>query len=586
MPELDLKSDEGLRRACEEVEALMNEDGHAERLRARVALLQDVRATPPEQRSSVKFLERIWFDETLGSMGFGKAEPMSEAIAGEDFRRWFAERVAVDLPARDDRDRRVQALEQMRRALLERAKADVGWRPLLMVNTVLSALFPEELVHLPYQENLFGLLRAMGGHCSENYHVRANSWIRRRLEEALGPPEETVEAIARRQYLPSLLTARVWESEDDNAEEPPDQPERENVRAQAKPFSEVWTRFKALVEKQGLLFHRADVESLHLGLWAKERRHFAVLAGLSGTGKTQLAWNYGRALVGGADGETDRHRVLTVRVQPGWHDPAALLGYSNPLAGGAYQRTEFLDFLIRASGHPAEIHVCVLDEMNLSHPEQYLAPLLSAMEQEDGTVALHRGVAGGSGSGGARGADERELGDECDRADVPESLVYPANLVLIGTVNMDETTMGLSDKVLDRAFTLEFWGVEVAKWPGWAACELGDEGAAEVRAVLSELMAALQPARLHFGWRVINEVVRYLETRVREGCVIDANEALDRVIYAKVLPKLRGDDSPRFETALGECADVLRRRGLKRSATKVGELDEDRETTGSFRFWR
>ena len=560
MPALDLRSDEGLRRACEEAEALMEEETHAERLRARVGLLSEVRATPPERRSSVEFLEKIWFDETLGSMGHGKAEEMSEVIAGDDFRSWFAGRVAVKLPARDDGDSRVQALEQMRRELLARAKAHIGWQPLLMVNGVLSALFPEELIYLSYQDNLFGLLRAMDGHCSEHYHVRANSWIRRRLEEVMGSPGETLEALARRQYLATLLSTRLEESGNDEADDSPEQAQEESGPVKPDPFSEVWMRFEAFVEQQGLLFDRADVESLHLGLWANERRHFAVLAGLSGTGKTQLAELYGRAL--GSEDE----RLLTVPVEPGWHDPTPLLGYRDPLADGVYRQPEFLRFLIRADRSPEAVHVCVLDEMNLSHPEQYLAPVLSAMERRHGEFHLH----------------DRDG----DLQGVPSRLRYPPNLVLIGTVNMDETTAGLSDKVLDRAFTVEFWDIEVARWPGWNGCRLGEEAVAHVRNLLGELMTVLRPARLHFGWRVIEEVVRYLEVLAREGGKLGTGEALDRVIYAKILPKLRGDDSRRFETALGECVEVLQRHGLVRSAAKVKELDEDREATGSFRFWR
>ena len=593
MPALDLKTDQGLRRACEEAEALMEEETHAARLRARVALLQEVRATPPEQRSSVEFLEKIWFDKTLGRP-LSHVDEMSEAIADKGFRTWFAARVAVDLPARTDEAERVKALELMRRDLLEQARRSLGFQPMVLVNLVLSALFPEDLIHLSQGSRLLRLARETGGSMGQTAHLRANSWIRTRLEQVLGRPENTLEAIVRRQYLPELLADRLAEElkvraasraerasrPDTGADEPPEQAEEESGPVKPDPFSEVWTRFEALVNRQDLLFDRADVESLHLGLWADDQRHFAVLAGLSGTGKTQLACNYGRALVGGDADEADC-RVLPVPVQPGWHDPAPLLGYSNPLAGGAYQRTDFLDFLIQAAERPAELHVCVLDEMNLSHPEQYLAPLLSAMEQRRGSVALHR--VGGAGPGGAGNG---EVADPAERADVPESLDYPANLVLIGTVNMDETTMGLSDKVLDRAFTVEFWDVEVAKWPGWKKCKLDGGDAAEVQTLLADLMTKLRPARLHFGWRVIAEVVRYLEAREPNGGALDAKEALDRVIYAKVLPKLRGDDSPRYEEALGACGKVLRERGLKRSAAKVEELDEDREATGSFRFWR
>ena len=100
----------------------------------------------------------------------------------------------------------------------------------------------------------------------------------------------------------------------------------------------------------------------------------------------------------------------------------------------------------------------------------------------------------------------------------------------------------------------------------------------------TRLTDALSPARLHFGWRVIEEVVRFMEQREEQSAKLSVNDALDRVIYAKVLPKLRGDDSPRFRKALGDCRVALN--DLARSARKVDELIEDVEQTGSFRFWR
>ena len=179
---------------------------------------------------------------------------------------------------------------------------------------------------------------------------------------------------------------------------------------------------------------------LHLGLWANERRHFAILTGISGSGKTLLARKYGKALTGG------KPYFCEIPVQPGWTDPSFLLGYPNPLKGDSYERTRFLELLLNAIGKPNIPHAAILDEMNLSHPEQYLAPVLSAMETGN-ELELH--------------------GREDDFDGVPRFISYPKNLVLIGTVNMDETTMGLSDKVLDRAFTLEFWDIDVDNWPGW-----------------------------------------------------------------------------------------------------------------------
>ncbi len=133
-------------------------------------------------------------------------------------------------------------------------------------------------------------------------------------------------------------------------------------------------------------------------------------------------------------------RLLTVLVEPGWLDPTPLLGYRDPLVEGFYRQPEFLKFLLRASRDREAAHVCVLDEMNLSHPEQYLTPVLSAMEQPRGELHLHD--------------------NDGDLQGVPP--VLPIR-------------------------------------PTWSCS------------------GALRPARLHFGWRVIAEVVRYLEARALEG---------------------------------------------------------------------
>ena len=337
-------------------------------------------------------------------------------------------------------------------------------------------------------------------------------------------------------------------------------------RGRAVPsLGEVMRRFRDAVKEEKLRFADALVESLHLGLWADPQRHFAVLAGLSGTGKTQLAVQYGKALTG-FPGETGGP-VEVIAVQPGWHDPGPLLGYVNPLADGAYQRTEFLDFLLAASDDPETPYVLVLDEMNLSHPEQYFAPMLSAMERKGGEIALHRG--------------------DADKLGVKTGIPYPENLVIIGTVNMDETTMGISDKVLDRAFTLEFWDIVPDEWPGWSECALGEAEKSGVREFLADLTDALRPAQRHFGWRVIAEVVGFLELHTREADgKLDATAALDAVIYAKVLPKVRGDDTPRFRKCLEDTHKVLEGRNLEKCARKVKELQEDLEATGSASFWR
>ena len=313
---------------------------------------------------------------------------------------------------------------------------------------------------------------------------------------------------------------------------------------------------------QGVLsFPPRLVAQLHAGLWSHPVRHFAVLTGISGSGKTQLALRYAQALCNGTTGDSAHVRVIPV--QPGWYDPSALLGYVNPIQDASYRSAPFLDLLLRAAADPQQPHVVILDEMNLSHPEQYLAPILSAMETH-GWIDLH------------------SLGDES--TSVPMRVRYPSNLALIGTVNMDETTHGLSDKVLDRAYTLEFWDIEVGDFPGWSGVSLPGDLKDTTRTVLGELGAALAPVRLHFGWRTIDDVLGYLAFQAQAGA-LDA-DALDHVVYAKVLPKLRGDASPRFEKAFQDTHGILKRHALRRCLAKVEAMQDDLLATGSARFWR
>lgn len=305
------------------------------------------------------------------------------------------------------------------------------------------------------------------------------------------------------------------------------------------------------------------VNRLHAGLWNRShpRRHFAVLTGLSGAGKTLLAMCYAKGLWAG---QSEQEGWYVVPVQPGWHDPSSLLGYVNPIDNEIYVRTGFLDFLLRAHADPDRPYTVLLDEMNLSHPEQYLAPLLSAMET-GGDIELHA------------------LGDEV--GDVPARIPYPGNLVLIGTVNMDETTHGLSDKVLDRASVIEFWDIDVDAFPGWRTTGLEPTSVALVREVLGTLVKALRPVRLHFGWRTIGDVIGYVEAAT-DGGEFDTHAALDHAIYSKVLPKLRGEDTPRLRAAFDEVGAALRARNLSESANKVVELATDLRHLGSARFWR
>ncbi|ANG64884.1 hypothetical protein A8C75_21970 [Marinobacterium aestuarii] len=310
-------------------------------------------------------------------------------------------------------------------------------------------------------------------------------------------------------------------------------------------------------------FSRHIVSQLHIGLWAHPRRHFAILAGLSGSGKTLLAKRYGEALAAQYS-ETPSQNLFIQAVQPGWYDPTPLLGYINPLQPDTYVRPPLLDFLLRAAQHPDQPFTVILDEMNLSHPEQYFAPVLSAMES----------------------GDQLRLHNEGDAFDgVPDTIAYPANVAFVGTVNMDETTHGLSDKVLDRAFTLEFWDIDLTSYPNWGGHGLGVDQVKHTQDCLQALAEVLSPMRLHFGWRTVEDVLTYLALASKNNGYGFA-VMLDDVIYARVLPKLRGSESARLHDTLQRTMAVLEEHGLSRSRAKVASLRNDLAESGMMRFWR
>ena len=570
MPSIDLKSDDGLKAACAEVRSRID----PEQVREVAALIREVRDAPEDLRADLDFQSRIWHDLSLWRGGLmtrrktnaGLEYRAETFLEHGDFLAWFASQTAQPLP--EVSEQRVEKLTGLFHELLfDRIKPIIGWEPWVETLRTLACFFPEDFTALCNTGTLTGLVRAMGRKVSDDQPVRANRIILDRLDEVIGPPSDGLTGIADRMLLVRELGTSLNPNEESVG--PPDDEDslprgHRYWDDKLPPIHELWETLVRSAETENLRFDRALVEALHLGLWADDQRHFGVLSGLSGTGKTQIALRYAMALTG-AESDTGGP-VEVISVHPGWHDPGPLLGYVNPLTGG-YTRTEFLDFLLAATDDPDQPHVLILDEMNLSHPEQYFAPILSAMEIRDGEIPLHR-------------EDDEKLG-------VPRGVAYPANLVIIGTVNMDETTMGISDKVLDRAFTLEFWDIAPEEWPGWDGCGLGEAEKSKVRGILVELTEALSPARRHFGWRVIKEVVGFLKGRAQDsGIELPSEDALDQVIHAKVLPKLRGSDTGRFRNCLDATLGVLKKHGLARCAEKVEALKDDLEATGSCSFWR
>ena len=257
-------------------------------------------------------------------------------------------------------------------------------------------------------------------------------------------------------------------------------------------------------------------------------------------------------------------RVAFMSVRADWTDNRAMLGYYNPLTE-RYMPTPLLRLLLHAA-QDEEPHFAILDEMNLAKVEYYFSDFLSAMES--GTeMALHS--AGDSVFAEIDGED----------VSIPERLAVPPNVLFTGTVNIDETTYMFSSKVLDRANVIEFHDVDLDGYAGEPvradeflihddidlAALLRSSPArrhdyvelpAGARSLLTSIHGVLADYHLHFGYRVANEVGRYvrLTRRTLGDAAIDI--ALDLQVLQKVLPKLSGNRA-RLERPLWKLVCLL-----------------------------
>jgi len=313
------------------------------------------------------------------------------------------------------------------------------------------------------------------------------------------------------------------------------------------------------VKNLGGVFPDTLVHRYHVAMNHQAQKHFVLLTGISGTGKTLLARCYSYAVVGIPDLKLANDNFMLIPVRPDWTEPAHLLGYLDSVTG-KYRSTRFLEALIRANGNrDMPMFVC-LDEMNLAQPEHYFADIMSAMET-GGDIHLHD-------------VDEAEAG-------VPNSIPWPANLYIVGTVNMDETTRPFSPKLLDRANVIDMSEVDIPTYLTAIASDpaCAHAGDAAFGPFINDLHAALEPFGLHFGYRTVKEMVKFLGFANAKSLL--TGEALDVQVHQKILTKLKG--SRRHSGVLDQLETLFA--GLPKSLAKVRQMKQDLDEFESFQYW-
>jgi hypothetical protein len=332
---------------------------------------------------------------------------------------------------------------------------------------------------------------------------------------------------------------------------------------------------------------------------------FVILAGVSGTGKSKMAELVAEFYSAARTAETsttvvsnpevgnefifvagsvkpERDRFALVPVRPDWIDNQSIMGFVNPISG-RYESTLALDLMLRASASlerstvkaAAPRFFMLLDEMNLARVEHYFSDWLACSEsrrlQPDGTISqqpipLHRHAEAKASILGGGDSDSSDIS-------VPSALAIPTNLIVTGTVNIDETTFGFSPKVLDRSMVIEFndvdldgmrRGVAVTEEHGYrfpdtlplfrlATAETFQALPQETHNHLVAINRIMEKAQLHFGYRSAAEISLFME--VYNSILPEDDEdtmmlrALDGALLQKVLPRIQGNRA-RLEATL------------------------------------
>lgn len=390
-------------------------------------------------------------------------------------------------------------------------------------------------------------------------------------------------------------------------------------------------------------------------LTAMRTKPFLLLAGISGTGKSRIVKKMAFDSCPASplrDDYTSPGNYKLIEVKPNWHDSSELLGYESQINGAHYVVTPFIQFLVKAMKYKDVPFFVCMDEMNLAPVEQYFAEYLSVLESrtlEEGEITSEALIPASIFNKYEDTLKKEIFGRKVENSnmnslfpnatqDAPteyscseEEKIYellkekglrlPSNLIVIGTVNMDETTHQFSRKVIDRAMTIEmniddsekpfkdfFKGdselryleepisLDVFKPSVVSASEALNELEKlgvnvkkiieEVPSLLNSLNQALNGTPFKIAYRVQNELVVYIYNLYLKDNTMDVGKlmstAMDDILMFKVLPRIEGDEDM-LETSLKELATFVS--PYPTSKKKVEEMQKRLSRAHFTSFW-
>ena len=345
-------------------------------------------------------------------------------------------------------------------------------------------------------------------------------------------------------------------------------------------------------------------------LTALRTKPFMLLAGISGTGKSRIVRKLAQATnTKEYANEEDRWKdnrpdnFQLIQVKPNWHNSMDVVGFLSNIPEPHYVFTDFVRFIVKAWQHPETPYFLCLDEMNLAPVEEYFAEFLSAIESrawdEEGNYTTDPIISPFKDFGKkVCEAMLKELLGEAHHTEANplaiqfenKGLTLPPNLMVMGTVNMDETTFSFSRKVLDRAMSVEMNEVNyddfkegktelmplltdyndlLVNRPQKAQEVQGEIDSQKVIDYLKAVNELLDSTPFKLGYRAANEAILYVAAsqEFAQG-TFSLGKALDEFTLMKILSRIEGDDS---RLAIDENDERLQKAGLSESPLDNGE---------------
>ena len=290
---------------------------------------------------------------------------------------------------------------------------------------------------------------------------------------------------------------------------------------------ELCSNFRNFAGSRLKLYYKEEMVRVFIAALASTK--LVILQGISGTGKTSLAYAWGKFM---------KHSSCVASVQPSWRDRTDMFGYFNEFTK-KFNETEMLKEMYIA-GYTDDVYTVIFDEMNLSRVEYYFAEMLSILEMPNRDEWIIELVPN------SWKTDPKKI--------IDGKLKVPANMWYIGTINNDDSTFAVTDKVYDRAMPIDINEKGIAFEPDQV--DALDVNYSYLNGLFEKAMVdyaisdatlkkiddmdnyTIKHFRVAFGNRIVKHMRKFVPVYV--ACGGDETEAVDYFMAKKVLRKFEG----------------------------------------------